>query len=271
MWVGIAVALSCAGVGVWWLSAPARTRRREADARRKRYVVKDSAERVGIAEARGVGKPTGGLTLDEIRPVEMVRGAGAVSNGVVTGRLVQTPAGERILTTPPFVMRESVLGERGARYFQALSARVPAWVVVCPKVRLEALVTPTNPVGHDAVDWATWRKRVRLRSVDYVLCDRRTFKPLVAIVFDRPGKRASHAEVGGGQDRIPDEVLQTAGLKLLRLSGEFSKDWGLIKPYVDQAILASVDEDEIDRVHGAEAAELFEDVAEEQRDRDRGG
>lgn len=259
MWVGAVVFLASAAVVVWWLTAPARERRKASDARRRRYVVKDNPERLAMADAGRTATGTT-LALEEIRPAERARDLRGASGGEVRGRLVQTLDGERILTTPPFALKESVLGDRGAKYFAALSARVPAWVVVCPKVRLDAIVTPTNPAGLDAAEFAVWRRRARMRSVDYLLCDRRTFKPLLAVVVERAHKRG-HVELGGGQDRIPDEVLRTVGLTLVRVSGDFAKDWGLIKPYVDQAILPSVSEDAIDDAHAMGVGEHDEGAA----------
>jgi hypothetical protein len=160
---------------------------------------------------------------------------------VVTGRLVNTPDGEMILTTPPFALRGPLFPGRSGRFVNMLMRRVPAWVAVCPKVRLDALLTPTRPDGRDPADWREWRRRVRVRSVDLVLCDRRDWRPVVAVVFD-PRPAVDARAIAGGQDRIIDEVLAGVGLPLLRLSGVFEKDWPVIKPYVDELILPSVDE-----------------------------
>ena len=148
-----------------------------------------------------------------------------------------------VLTTPPFALRRSMLGRKVGRYVNRLNLRVPAWVVCCPKVRLDAVLTPTAPDGREAADWAAWRRRVRWRSFDVLILDRRTWRPIVAVVFDHsPGTPDARA-IAGGQDRMIDEVLGAVGLPLLRLSGEFASDWPLIHPYIEEAILPSTDDE----------------------------
>jgi hypothetical protein len=161
----------------------------------------------------------------------------------VAGRMVQTPDGEMILTTPPFALRNAIFGRSVGRFVNALYRRVPAWVIVCPRVRLDTLVVPTPPDARDPADWREWRKRVRMRSLDIVLCDRRTWKPLVAVLFD---SRPTNARaMGGGKDRMTDEVLSHVGLPLLHLTGDIVADWPLIQPYVEDSILRHVSEEEL--------------------------
>lgn len=247
------------GVVVWLAITPAKRKQRERDDRRKRFVVNESSERVALAPERT--RPVSGISPED-PPVAQERSPQPPSSDGPLGhaegergRLVQTPEGERILSRPPFELRATLLSRHGTRYFNALARRVPSWVVVCPRVRLDSIVQARNPTRSpaiDSLDWATWRRRVRMRSVDYVLCDRRTFRPLLAILIERPlsssDKRAVF-EVAGGRDRIPDEVFHVAGLPMLRLTGDFRQDWTLIRPYVDQAILPSVSESAIDDAH----------------------
>lgn len=254
------------GLVAWIAITPAKKKQRERDDRRRRFVVTESGERVPLAPAGA--KPAPSLHSQRPQPeatwLPASTAADALSmSGVAEGergRLVNTPDGERILTRPPFELRAALLSRQGTRYFNALARRVPTWVVVCPRVRLDSIVQARNPTrtpAMDALDWATWRRRVRMRSVDYVLCDRRTFRPLLAMLIERPpispGKRVAF-EIAGGQDRIPDEVFQVAGLPMLRLSGNFREDWPLIRPYVDQAILPSVSESAIDDAHAPDFA-----------------
>jgi hypothetical protein len=174
--------------------------------------------------------------------------------GRITGRLVRTLEGEAILTTPPFVLRSGVFTPRQARFASALMRRLPAWAVLCPKVRLDTLLTPTPPDGRDPDDWRAWRRRTRLRCVDLLICDRRIagWKPVLAIVLahrsaadaDAPASPPRSATtVGGGEDRMIDEILHAAGLPMLRVEGDLVTDWAVIAPYVEQMILPSVGED----------------------------
>jgi hypothetical protein len=157
---------------------------------------------------------------------------------IVEGRMVNTPDGEMIVTTPPFELRQTLLGRRETAYARAIGRKLPQGVVLCPKVRLESLLTPTAPDGRDVEDWRTWRKRVRLRAVDFVVCDTRhgEWRPVIAINVDRP--EMAVRKVGGGVDRMIDEVLGAAGLPFVRCSGDPESDWGMIAPYVRESAVA---------------------------------
>jgi hypothetical protein len=133
------------------------------------------------------------------------------------------------------------------RFVNGLSRRLPAWVIVCPRVRLDTLIVPTKPkiAGEgDAADWRDWRRRVRVRALDLVLCDRRTWRPLVAVLFDLR-KIVDARAIAGGQDRMIDEVLNHVGLPLLHLTGDIVADWPLIQPYVEESILHHLTDEEL--------------------------
>lgn len=178
-------------------------------------------------------------------------------------RFVKTPDGEAMITKPPFRARGSLFSRKHAAYAHLLLTKLPAWVVLCPKTRMDAIVSPTPPDGRDAEDWRTWRRRVRWRAVDLLLCDRRTWRPLLAIIFDTPpgggvydapdSEKSRVRMVAGGRDRIIDEVLHAAGVPLVRATGNFASDWAAIEPYVSEAILRS---GIVDETFDRELAEL---------------
>jgi hypothetical protein len=157
---------------------------------------------------------------------------------VTHGRFVNTPDGEMLLTEPPFKLRDTVFSRRNGRYAQALLRRLPPWLMICPRVRLDSILTPTSPDGRDPNDWREWRRRVRVRCIDILVCDRRTWSPVLAIMIDREATSTPSATtIGGGRDRIVDEVLNAVGLPLVRGSGVFKEDWPIIRPHVEQAML----------------------------------
>lgn len=226
-------------------------RRAEAQ-RRRRYELLDSAQRLPLAGT----SPSADSPQDEqpaelslaLRPGSLrdlaTERSPASTDTPGIGRLVMTPDGESILTHPPFALRPALFTRRIGRFVALLSRRLPAWVVCCPRVRLDTLVTPTPPDGRDPADWRQWRQRVRVRSVDLVLCDRRTWQPLLAILFEPPGGTAI-TKVAGGRDRMIDEVLNAVGLPVVHASGRFAADWPMIRPYVDQAILPSLSDESL--------------------------
>lgn len=253
------VVLLYAGIAAWWWLVPERKRRRQERQRRERYAIPETRERVAIAERAGAKSPSPKGELPDLPPLpptrakddaEIAERLPSYSPTSLLGRLVQTLDGEAILTAPPFTLRDGLMSKKGVKYYRSLVARVPAWIVVCPKVRLDSFIVPINPAGMNALDWATWRRRSRLRGVDFLICDARGFRPLLAIMFHRGTDKANRTTPGGGQDRIIDEVCMAIGLPMLRLTGSFRKDWPLIKPYVEQAILPSVSEEQIDEAHG---------------------
>ena len=232
--------------------------------RLRRYAIPDSTQRIPLAppppprspepvpdemvafSAESTGTSEAGTPIfDESLATETLRGAVLTDEEpsldvppAVEGRMVMTPAGEMIVTTPPFRRRESLLGRRETAYAKAIGRKLPRGVVLCPKVRLESLLVPTPPDGRDPEDWRTWRKRVRMRAVDFVVCDTRSgeWRPIIAIEVDRPSL-AVH-KIGGGVDRMIDEVLAAAGLPFIRCSGDPESDWGMIEPYVRESAVA---------------------------------
>ncbi len=265
--------LIVAGAAVVVLRSKSADQRAVED-RRRRFALKDTGERVPMAPERGPapapsaadsGAPIFAPTLaaTDINPPAELAPPPRPPAPAFTGRMVSTPDGDMILTSPPFTLREAMFSNKSGRFVNMLSRRAPAWVVVCPRVRLDALLTPTKPDGRDPADWRDWRKRVRVRSVDLVLCDRRTWRPLVAILFDSP-RGTDVRKVAGGRDRMIDEVLASVGLPLLRLVGEFDHDWPLVKPYVEESILPHMTDEQVldasmrtERVSGEGAVELL--------------
>ncbi|HYE02274.1 MAG TPA: DUF2726 domain-containing protein [Phycisphaerales bacterium] len=124
-----------------------------------------------------------------------------------------TPDGQMRLTEPPFLGRGRLLSPSRAAFAERLRRRLPAGLVLCPMVRLEALVEPTAPQGYDPADWRRWRRRVRLRAVHLLLCEAPTWRPVLAILLEAPGC-AARAE--RRPDAITDEVLRHIGLPVVR-------------------------------------------------------
>ena len=236
-------------------SGPAARARRE---RRKRYRLDETADRIDFIDARPAEPvpmvaeipPVSAPAASPVNPAaSVVETQDSRPPRKPLGRLVVTPDGESILTTPPFELRDAVFTRRAGKYVTSLYRRLPPWVVVCPKVRLDALLTPTAPDGRDASDWRVWRQRVRVRAVDLLLCDRRTWRPLLAVIIDgTPSADAQSTQItrlAGGKDRIIDEVLGAVGLPFIRGTGRFADDWPTIRPYIENAILPAPPEQQV--------------------------
>lgn len=255
-------------VVIVWVS---RTEDRRRENRRRRFELEETTERVPLVTDQGqrasrqqaredtaifigpeliaqpprnIGEspedPRGGIEPDP--DIASLLGDTRGEQTGSLGRLVKTPDGEAILTNPPFRLRSAVFSKRHGRYAASVMRRLPPWLVLMPRVRLDTLVTPTSPDGRDPDDWRTWRRRVRMRSVDLILCDRRTWSPILAILFDRTAEGSRASMIGGGRDNIVDEVLLSIGLPFVRATGNLKEDWHVIRPYVEQAMLPSVGE-----------------------------
>ena len=175
------------------------------------------------AEPAEAAKPWTPTELDNllagVQQEEMPEGA----------RHVVTPDGPMVLTPPPFALKPTIMSPRERQYARAISIKLPSGYVVCPQVRLDALVTPRRPAeGMSAEEWRTWRKRVRLRAVDFVICALPEWRPVVAIEIEPQERGVKPFQ----RDRIEDEVFAVVGLPLVRCSGTPGEDWGMIAPYV---------------------------------------
>ncbi|MBL0921143.1 MAG: DUF2726 domain-containing protein [Phycisphaerales bacterium] len=142
-------------------------------------------------------------------------------------RTVQTPDGPMVLTTPPFRLRKSIMNYRERSYARAVSVMLPSGYVMCPQVRLESLLTPMHPDGRPVEDFRNWRRRVRMRAVDFVICRLPEWSPIVAMEIEKEKSAKAFA-----RDRMIDETLAEAGLPLIRCSGSPQEDWAMIRPYL---------------------------------------
>jgi len=142
-------------------------------------------------------------------------------------RTVQTPDGPMVLTTPPFRLRKSIMNYRERAYARAVSVMLPSGYVMCPQVRLESILTPMHPDGRPVEDFRNWRRRVRMRTVDFVICRLPEWAPVVAVEIEKEKSAKAFA-----RDRMIDETLAEAGLPLIRCSGTPQEDWPMIKPYL---------------------------------------
>lgn len=144
-------------------------------------------------------------------------------------RRVMTPNGPMDLTAPPFKLRHSIMSWRERAYARAITARMPSGYVLCPQLRLDSLLVPVKPGDRPADDWRTWRQRVRVRAIDFVVCRLPDWAPVLAIEVDLGTSATTDTN-----DRMTLETLAEVGLPLVRCSGSPEKDWPMIEPYVPE-------------------------------------
>lgn len=246
-WVLWALAGLTSVAAVWSIVAAARaSRRANAEREKAREAILSGGGRLAMRgeQPREVFKPIEDLTdsgayMTQGKTAPAPRWSGdeidwllAKPSEHVESRTVMTPDGPLALTRPPFKLRKSILTLREREYAASIAVRMPGGFVMCPQVRLDALLTPTSPKGRPIDDWRNWRRRVRLRAVDFVICRMGDWSPVVALEIE-PRERKATAET---RDRMTDEALHEAGLALIRCSGDPDQDWAMIEPYLTDPV-----------------------------------
>lgn len=238
-WIWI-LAVGSAAAAVWAVASAMRAgRRSNAGPTSGPIRIDETGEfRVPIREAAparsatadvGVGgDDSGWWKIDENKPVAGTGERNENEGSMPGARVVMTPDGPMLLTRAPFKLKRSVMTHRERQFARSLAVKLPSGYVACPQVRLDGLVSPVNPRGWDARDWATWRRRVRMRAVDIVVCRLPEWTPVVALDITSMEHDARTAT----QDGIVAEVCAEIGLPVVRCSRTPSEDWKLIEPYV---------------------------------------
>jgi hypothetical protein len=138
--------------------------------------------------------------------------AGGVIFAIILIAAVVTskPAAERTPTTLPYQKVPYLLSKGERAFFFALCKAVGFRFHIFPKVRLIDIVavipgTP-NPQSH--------KNRILSKHVDFVLCARDTFTPLLVIELDDRSHRSPSTQV---RDTLKDNILDAAGLPILRI------------------------------------------------------
>ena len=255
VWIVVIILVAvCAGCGVllWRLNAQQQAQHAR---RRRRYEIDPAIkERIPLLDG-DPARPRGPTLRERLLEEAAAERESAADIALreapstpVSAQIVRTIDGsEAVLTEPPFVLRRSLFSHRGARYLNELTPRVPAWIVFCPRARIDALVMVSRPAVRDATDWANWRRRARLRAIDVLPCDRRDFRPVLAILWNRPARggtlveRLRRPDGGPAGDRLIEEILRQVALPVVHASGSLSQDWSQIAPYIDEAILPTRD------------------------------
>lgn len=113
-----------------------------------------------------------------------------------------------------FDLNSSLLTEGNRAFYEVLRSVVPDTTVIFAEVALSALFEAKKGKG----EWGA-RNRVNQKTVDFVICDRTTMKPLCAIeVDDRTHRRANRI----ARDEVVNGLFKFHALPLIRMSGAMS-------------------------------------------------
>ena len=124
--------------------------------------------------------------------------------------LMIAPAAEpEIPDLYPYRLRDPLLTPGETTLYQILLAIVGARVVVCPKVRLVDVFAIKPTPKHLA-----FYERIAQRQVDFLLCERYTLKPLLAVeLYDHRLPRSARKQ----RDSYIDRVFRAGRLPVLHL------------------------------------------------------
>ena len=128
----------------------------------------------------------------------------------------------------PYKLTQSLLTASEKGFYAALLLAAGRRYVVFPKVRLADLC-------QDLDRWADTGafNQVSSKSVDFVLCDATTFRPVLAVELDdRPHLRANR----GDRDALVDDILRTIGLAVCRQWAGRSYDPAAIARRIEEAL-----------------------------------
>lgn len=109
------------------------------------------------------------------------------------------------------------LTPRECAFFKRLESAVGDRYYIFPQVHLSSLAN--HMVRGQS--WRSAKSHIDRKSVDYVLCDKSTFGPVLAVELDDPTHRWPDR---AKNDRTKDRILRDIGLPILRVDGNSMPD-----------------------------------------------
>ncbi len=106
----------------------------------------------------------------------------------------------------------SLLNDGEKRFFDVLAQAVTPQMYICPKVRIADLVTMA--IDKSDKDYWPMLNKITQKHVDFVICDRATFNPLLIVELDG----GSHNEKNRSlRDELVDNVFGDVNIPMLHV------------------------------------------------------
>jgi len=129
----------------------------------------------------------------------------------------------------PYRLRDKFLSSAENSFFYVLNEVLGPEYYLIAKVSLSDLFSvPKSRVSRAAL------KRIRMKHVDFVICDAKTMQPLLGVELDDAGLRSQR-----GDDTFVEKVFETAKLPLLRVTAAKAYVPGEIAEMIDRALEAN--------------------------------
>lgn len=116
-----------------------------------------------------------------------------------------------------YMHKDFLVTRAEAEFFRVLLRAVPTGYAIYPQVHLSAIVEHKVK----GQNWKAAFSHINGKSVDFVICDKVNFRPLVAIELDDRTHEQRSRQV---RDREVERVLKEAKLPLVRFSGQQSAE-----------------------------------------------
>ena len=156
--------------------------------------------------------------LKSTRPLNENRGC----SSFLFGRKQQTysaqnvPADEEETDSLPYLVNKKFLSYQEASFYKLAREVLQGKYTVCPKVSLSELFYINES---DRSRWQIYRNKIDRKTVDFVVCDSASMKPIYAIELDDPShERPDRQE----RDQFVEAVFATAQLPLVRIRGQYA-------------------------------------------------
>ena len=134
--------------------------------------------------------------------------------------------------TLPYRLRQEFFSPAEAAFYRVLSEMVKDRLYICPKVPLQDLFFVTRPNEN-----VHYFNKIYRKVVDFLLLQRDTLKPTLAIELDYP-KQTGHRQ----NDMFMDDLFATANLPLVHITVQPTYDIAALAAQFSEAMKKARDE-----------------------------
>jgi len=129
----------------------------------------------------------------------------------------------------PYRIKDRFLTDAERSFYHVLRTAAGADLAICPMVRLADVLSIT---ARKREFWSALNK-ISAKHVDFLLCDARTMKPVLAIELDDASHRRSDR---ASRDEFLDAACEAAGLPVLHVPVRRAYDPREIAAAIEQAV-----------------------------------